>query len=57
MVGLVWERAECTYLIFAGKLKAEIETYILSDNDNSEMIDASVRLKDIIENKKYNYSP
>ena len=30
-----------------------METYLLSDNDNGDMTDASVRLEDIIESKKY----
>ena len=53
MVGLVWKRGKCTYLTFAGKSKTEIETYLLSDNDNEEMTDVLVKLKDIIERKKY----
>ena len=53
MVGLVWKRAEWTYLTFAGKSKTEMETYLCSENDNGEMADTSVRLEDIIESKKH----
>ena len=52
MVGLVWKRAEWTYLTFAGKSKTKMETYLLSENDNGEMENTLVRLEDIIESKK-----
>ena len=53
MVGVVWKRDKCTYLTFTGKSKTEMETYLLSDNNNREMTDVLVRLEDIIESKKY----